>query len=83
MVNYEYFKNKTNGNLLIFCQSTSRISTYFRYTMATYERERIHNICCQYFQLNPLSKLLFSCSSYKVSSARHFNWQELLSCQNL
>ena len=21
MVNYEYFKNKTNGNLLIFCQS--------------------------------------------------------------
>ena len=30
MVNHEYYKNKTNGNLLIFCQSTSRISTYFR-----------------------------------------------------
>ena len=60
MGNYEYFKNKTNGNLLIFCQSTSRISTYFRYKMATYERERIHNICCQksIFQLNPLSKQL-------------------------
>ena len=39
-------------------------ATYFRYKMVTYERDRIQNICCQksIFQLNPLSKQLFSCS---------------------
>ena len=56
-----FSKNKTNDNLLIFCQTRL---TYFRCKMATYERDRIQNICCQksIFQLNPLSKQLFSCS---------------------
>ena len=65
MVNYEYFKNKTNGNLLIFLSKyIAHIDLLPVQNGDIYERERIHNICCQksIFQLNPLSKQLFSCS---------------------
>ena len=41
MVNYEYFKNKTNGNLLIFCQSSPNISL----------RITLFNIYCDFYFL--------------------------------
>ena len=58
MGSYEYFRKiETNGNLLIFCQTTTNTSGA---KMATYEMDRI---CCQksIFQLTRLLKQLFSC----------------------
>ena len=64
MGNYEYFRKiETNGNLLIFCQTTkyTRTSLLSGPTsgakMATYERDCQKSI----FQLTRLFKQLFSC----------------------
>ena len=58
MGNYEYFRKiETNGNLLIFCQTTTNTSGA---KMTTYELDRI---CRQksILQLTRLFKQLFSC----------------------
>ena len=61
MGKYEYFRKiRTNGNLLIFCQTTT---TYFGAKMATYERGTEFGIFAVKvnFPANSVFKQLFSC----------------------